>query len=122
EVSAKRRHEVETADKAGSSGGIAISPAVSVAIVKDTTAASVGRSPSTTVSGASQSLAGGVLNVGSTTGFASSGVFAISDPTGVGFAGTCSYTGTSGGNEFTGITGCTGTPINGMTVTPVLVF
>ncbi|MES1247222.1 MAG: hypothetical protein ABUS54_06080, partial [Actinomycetota bacterium] len=63
---------------------------------------------STTVNGASQSLAGGTLTVASTTGWDSSGVFKVG-------TAVCSYASKTA-TSFTGITGCTGTPSNGATV------
>src|SRR5205823_5846188 len=64
----------------------------------------------TTVSGASQNLGGGTLNVASTYGFDSSGSVTVD-----GAAGTCTYTGTTN-TSFTGITVCTGTPADGADV------
>ena len=71
---------------------------------------------STTVSGAGQTLSGSgaTLTVASTSGFgSSSGTFTID---GGGVTGTCSYSGSTG-TSFTGVAGCSGTPINGADVT-----
>ena len=70
--------------------------------------------PAATTLDGDQDLSGGTLKVVSLVGFDPSGQFTIA-----GISGTCSYTGTSGGNTFTGVTGCTGTPTNGTAVTRV---
>ena len=51
ELSADSHHDVGTEDKAGSEGGVAISPSVSLAIVKDQTAAYIGTGTGLNVSG-----------------------------------------------------------------------
>ena len=71
----------------------------------------------TTVNGASEDLSTGTLDVASTSAFADKGQFTVA-----GGSGPCSYTGTSGRNKFTGITGCTGTPANGAAVASVGIF
>src|SRR4029077_12892538 len=69
----------------------------------------------TTVSGANQDLGGGTLTVASTSNFESgAGKFAVD-----GIDGTCSYTSTSGGNTFNGVSGCTGKPKDGASVTRI---
>jgi hypothetical protein len=50
-ISANFHHDVETEDKAGSAGGVAISPAVSLAIVSDHTSAYLGTGGAITVTG-----------------------------------------------------------------------
>ncbi|MGZ3438561.1 MAG: beta strand repeat-containing protein, partial [Polyangia bacterium] len=70
--------------------------------------------PAATTLDGDQDLSGGTLKVVSLVGFDPSGQFTIA-----GIGGTCSYTGTSGGNTFTGVTGCTGSPKNGTAVTRV---
>ena len=70
--------------------------------------------PAATTLDGDQDLTGGTLKVVSLVGFDPSGQFTIA-----GISGTCSYTGTSGGNTFTGVTGCTGKPLNGTAVTRV---
>ena len=52
--------------------------------------------------GAAQDLAGGTLNVASTSDFDSTGLFKVG-----GASGTCAYTGKTA-SSFTGVTGCTG--------------
>ena len=51
------------------------------------------------------------LNVASTGNFAATGTFTVA-----GVSGTCTYTGKTA-TSFTGVTGCSGTPLNGATVT-----
>ncbi|MHB1244386.1 MAG: beta strand repeat-containing protein, partial [Gaiellaceae bacterium] len=71
----------------------------------------------TTVNGGGQSLAGGTLTVASVAGFADDGTFDV-----VGGTGTCVYTGrNTGANQFTGLSGCTGTPADGAVVRKDLV-
>ena len=45
-------HTVETEDKAGTEGGIAISPSVAIAIIDDKTSAHLGTGAALTVTGA----------------------------------------------------------------------
>ena len=61
----------------------------------------------TTVNGGGQALTGtgDTLTVATTTPFLSSGKFTIA-----GITGTCSFTGTSNRTQFTGVSGCIGTP------------
>ena len=67
-------------------------------------------------SGGAQTLTGvgNTLIVKTTTPFLSAGQFTIP-----GVTGTCTYTGTSNRNQFTGISGCTGTPADGALVSSV---
>ena len=67
----------------------------------------------TTVNGGGQTIDGAhtTLNVGDASKFPTSGSFTVK-----GIGGTCNYTGKSG-NQFTGVTGCTGTPADGAAVT-----
>ena len=83
------------------------------AAVTVTTSTTVNAAPATTtVSGASQNLAAGTLNVASTLAFPStSGTFTVA-----GIAGICEYTGTTP-TSFTGILNCGGTPADGALVT-----
>ena len=66
----------------------------------------------TTVNGGGQNVAGGTLTVADATNFPSAGAF-----TGKKLTGTCSYTSKTGTTQFNGITGCTGTPDDGTTLT-----
>jgi len=50
-ISAAFHHDVGTEDKAGTEGGVAISPSVSIAIVNDKTSAYLGTDPLLTVTG-----------------------------------------------------------------------
>ncbi|HEX9505505.1 MAG TPA: hypothetical protein VGA62_05820, partial [Acidimicrobiia bacterium] len=70
-----------------------------------------GSSASTTVSGAGQNLTGGTLTVADASAFPMSGKFQVAGGT-----GTCTYSGKSG-NQFTGVSVCTGTPADGAAVT-----
>ena len=72
---------------------------------------------STTVSGGSQDLSAGNLVVASVAGFDNSaGTFTV-----VGGTGTCAYTGRdTGTNKLTGITGCTGIPLDAAVVTSAI--
>ena len=85
------------------------------AAVTVTTATTVSAPPATTtVSGASQNLAAGTLNVKSAVAFpVSNGAFTVA-----GIAGTCQYTGSTA-TSLTGITNCGGTPADGALVTYV---
>jgi hypothetical protein len=78
----------------------------------------VGTTPSTNVTsgsnGQSLSAVGFTLNVGSTTGFASSGTIQVWNGTSY---TTVTYTNTAGGNQFTGCSGGTGTASTGFAVT-----
>jgi hypothetical protein len=73
---------------------------------------------STTIASGSngQVLPQGTINVASTTGFPSSGTLLIDTSLGV---QTINYTGTSGGNQFTGCTGGTGNLATGQAVAQV---
>ncbi len=52
DITADSRHVVTTTDKAGSAGGVSVSPSVSIAIVKDQTSARLGTGNALTVTGA----------------------------------------------------------------------
>ncbi len=88
---------------------------VDKATVTVNTATTVSAPPATTtVSGASQNLAAGTLNVKSALAFpVSNGAFTVA-----GIAGTCQYTGSTA-TSLTGITNCGGTPADGALVTYV---
>ena len=67
----------------------------------------------TTVKGqGSNDVSLGTLKVATSDPFLSSGKFTIA-----GISGVCSFSGTSGHNQFTGVTGCSGTPADGALVT-----
>src|SRR5262249_46822660 len=66
----------------------------------------------TAVNGGGQDAAGGTLTVVDATNFPSSGSF-----TGKKLTGTCSYASKTGTTQLNGITGCTGTPDDGTTLT-----
>src|SRR5439155_8575018 len=68
----------------------------------------------TTVSGPNQTIDGShlTLTVADATNFPTAGAF-----TGKGLSGTCSYTSKTGSTQLNGVTGCTGTPDNGTTMT-----
>ena len=71
----------------------------------------------TTVDGGSQNLTGtnDTLTVATVDPFLSSGKFTIDGILG----STCTFTGTSGHNQFTGVSGCSGTPLDKAAVTSV---
>src|SRR5215203_4846896 len=60
-IAADSFHRVFTVDKAGSAGGVAVSPSVSIAIVKDETTARLGTGSATTVSGSATIAATSLL-------------------------------------------------------------
>ena len=86
-----------------------------VTMITSTKAVGAQSLPAATTVDGDQDLSGGTLKVVSLLGFDTpSGQFTVA-----GIGGTCSYTGTTGGNTFTGVTGCTGKPLNGTAVTRV---